>query len=42
MTTFKRVTTKQLGELLIDRKIITLEQLQKALDYQKVNGGLIG
>ena len=42
MSTFKRVTTKQLGELLIERKIITPEQLQKALDYQKVNGGLIG
>lgn len=42
MTSFKRVTTKQLGELLIERKIITPEQLQKALDFQKVNGGLIG
>lgn len=38
----KRVTTKHLGELLIERKIITQEQLQKALDFQKVNGGLIG
>jgi type IV pilus assembly protein PilB len=42
MTSLKRVTTKQLGELLIERKVITSEQLQKALDYQKVNGGLIG
>ncbi len=42
MSSLKRVTTKQLGELLIERKIITPEQLQKALDYQKVNGGLIG
>ncbi len=42
MSTLKRVTTKQLGELLIERKVITIEQLQKALDYQKVNGGLIG
>ena len=42
MTSLKRVTTKQLGELLIERKVITTEQLQKALDYQKVNGGLIG
>ena len=42
MTSFKRVTTKQLGELLIERKVIAPEQLQKALDYQKVNGGLIG
>jgi len=42
MSSFKRVTTKQLGELLIERKIITAEQLQKALEYQRVNGGLVG
>ncbi len=42
MSSLKRVTTKQLGELLIERKVIAPEQLQKALDYQKVNGGLIG
>jgi type IV pilus assembly protein PilB len=41
-SSFKRVTTKQLGELLIERKIITAEQLQKALEYQRVNGGLVG
>lgn len=42
MSSLRRVTTKQLGELLIDRKVIASEHLQKALDYQKVNGGLIG
>ncbi|HQP91856.1 MAG TPA: hypothetical protein PLU24_04200 [Candidatus Omnitrophota bacterium] len=42
MVSLKRISTKQLGELLIERKIITPEHLQKALDYQKVNGGLIG
>ncbi len=42
MVSVKRVITKQLGELLIERKIITSDQLKKALDYQKVNGGLIG
>ncbi len=42
MAAFKRVTTRQLGELLIERKVISSEQLQKALDYQKVNSGLIG
>jgi type IV pilus assembly protein PilB len=42
MSSFKRVTTRQLGELLIERKVISSEQLQKSLDYQKVNGGLIG
>ncbi|MDD5019351.1 MAG: hypothetical protein PHH75_01215 [Candidatus Omnitrophica bacterium] len=41
-SSFKRVTTKQLGELLIERKVISAEQLQKALEYQRVNGGLIG
>jgi len=42
MMSIKRVISKQLGELLIERKIITQEQLQKALDFQKVNSGLIG
>ncbi len=42
MVSLKRISTKQLGELLIERKVITQEHLQKALDYQKVNGGLIG
>lgn len=42
MTSIKRVITKQLGELLIERKIISIDQLNKALEYQKVNGGLIG
>ncbi|MFH1691613.1 MAG: hypothetical protein ABIC68_03445 [Candidatus Omnitrophota bacterium] len=42
MTSVKRVITKQLGELLIERKIISADQLKKALEYQKVNGGLIG
>lgn len=42
MCSLRRVTTRQLGELLIERKIITSDQLQKALDFQKVNNGLIG
>lgn len=42
MCSLRRVTTKQLGELLIERKVISQEQLQKALDFQKVNGGLVG
>ncbi len=42
MVSLKRISTKQLGELLIERKIIASEHLQKALDYQKVNGGLVG
>jgi type IV pilus assembly protein PilB len=33
---------KQLGQLLIDKKIITADQLEKALAYQKEKGGLLG
>jgi hypothetical protein len=35
----KRVITKQLGELLIERGVITKEQLEKALATQKEEGG---
>jgi len=42
MSSMKRVSTKQLGELLIERKVINAEQLQKAIEFQKANGGLIG
>ena len=38
----KRVVTKQLGELLLERGIINEEQLNKALKTQKERGGLIG
>lgn len=38
----KRIINKQLGELLIERGIITEEQLEKALTQQKESGGLIG
>ena len=38
----KRVITKQLGELLIERGVIAKEQLEKALALQKEEGGLIG
>ena len=38
----KRVITKQLGELLIERGVITQEQLGKALVVQKEEGGLLG
>lgn len=34
--------SKQLGELLIERKIITEPELQKALQIQKEKGGLLG
>jgi len=42
MSTIKRIVTKQLGELLMDRGIITPAQLEQALKAQKERGGLIG
>jgi type IV pilus assembly protein PilB len=38
----KKVINKQLGELLIDFGVINLSQLEKALEVQKVKGGLVG
>jgi type IV pilus assembly protein PilB len=38
----RRVVNKQLGDLLIERNIISEHQLEKALAVQKERGGLIG
>ena len=38
----KRVITKKIGEVLIERSVITREQLDKALAKQKESGGTIG
>ncbi len=38
----RRVTNKQLGELLIEQGIITQAQLEAALQAQREKGGLIG
>lgn len=38
----RRVIGKQLGELLIERKVITPQQLEEALKIQQVKGGLLG
>jgi type IV pilus assembly protein PilB len=38
----KRIVSKQLGELLVERGIIGEAQLEKALKLQKDKGGLIG
>jgi type IV pilus assembly protein PilB len=38
----RRIISKQLGELLIDLGVITRENLDKALETQKLKGGLIG
>ena len=42
MAYIKRITTKQLGELLLERNIINQEQLEKGLKIRKEKGGLIG
>ena len=38
----RKITNKQLGELLIERGIISQGQLDKALSLQKERGGMIG
>lgn len=38
----KKLINKQLGELLIESKLITRENLEEALRVQKEKGGLIG
>lgn len=38
----KRIISKQLGELLLEKGIINQSQLEKALKFQKERGGLIG
>jgi hypothetical protein len=38
----RRIINKQLGELLLDRGIISQVQLNQALDIQHAKGGLIG
>ncbi len=38
----RRINNKQLGELLLDRGVITLAQLDQALNVQRDKGGLIG
>ena len=42
MKNFKKLTTKQVGELLIEKGIITSEQLAIAINHQKTKGGLMG
>ncbi len=38
---FPRIIRKKIGELLIERKIITPEQLERALADQRINGGYV-
>jgi hypothetical protein len=42
MTPIKRIVSKQLGELLLERGILKKEQLEKAIKMQKEKGGLLG
>jgi len=42
MKHFKKTTNKQLGELLVERGVISHEQLNLAIEKQKDRGGLIG
>ena len=42
MVPLRRIITKQLGELLLERKVINAKQLEKALETQKVKAGLLG
>lgn len=42
MRPIKRLVKKQLGELLIERGVITKAQLDKAIQLQKEKGGLLG
>jgi len=38
----KRIITKRIGELLLERGVITNTKLEEALAYQKEHGGLLG
>lgn len=42
MKNLKKVSNKQLGELLIERGVINHEQLSIAIEYQQQHGGLLG
>ena len=42
MKHFKKATNKPLGELLVERGMISREDLEMALNYQKEKGGLLG
>ena len=39
---FKRLVSKQLGELLLERGVINKRQLEKAREIQREKGGLLG
>ena len=42
MRNLKRISNKHLGELLIERGVVTREQVDMSIAYQKEKGGLMG
>lgn len=38
----RRIITKRIGEVLLERGVITQKELEKALAHQKEHGGLVG
>ncbi len=42
MSPIKRIVSKQLGELLLEKGILKREELEKALKVQREKGGLLG
>ena len=42
MKQFKRTTTKPIGQLLIEKGVLSHEQLNLALEQQRERGGLLG
>ena len=42
MPSMKRIVSKQLGDLLLERGVINQAQLERAIKLQKEKGGLIG
>ena len=38
----RRIITKRIGEVLLERGVISQKELEKALAYQKEHGGLMG
>jgi type IV pilus assembly protein PilB len=42
MIPIKKITSKELGKLLIERGVIKKKQLEKALSVQEEKGGLLG
>lgn len=38
----KRIITKRIGEVLLERGVITAKELEKAITHQKEQGGLMG